>query len=330
MQKKALARSDLEVSVLGFGCWAIIGGFNWGPQDESDSLAALRAAYDAGVTFFDTAEGYGGGESERLLSKGLSDVRSEIVIATKVSPDNYAADALVAACERSLKNLNSDYIDLYQLHWPNRHVPVTETLGVLEGLKAAGKIRAYGVSNFGPADLADSLSAEYAVCSNQLAYNLLFRAIEFDILPLCHERDVSVLCYSPLMQGLLTGKFRSGDDIPDDRARTRHYPSSRSQARHNEEGAMAETFAALQRIREIAAKAGRPIAELALAWLMAQEGVTSVIVGARNAEQIQSNVRATEVKPSAELIAELGAATEELKNKLGPNADMWESISRIR
>jgi myo-inositol catabolism protein IolS len=330
MQRRTISRSNVEVSVLGFGCWAIIGGFNWGPQDRSDSLAALRAAYEAGITFFDTAEGYGDGESERLLAEGLSDVRSEIAIASKVSPSNYAADALVTACERSLKNLNTDYIDLYQLHWPNRDIPVRQILDILEGLKAAGKIRAYGVSNFGPADLADSLSAGHAVCSNQLAYNLLFRAIEFEILPLCLENDVSVLCYSPLMQGLLTGKFKSAADVPDDRARTRHYPRSRSQARHDEDGAVVETFAAIQRIREIAAKADQPMAELALAWLMAQEGVTSVIVGARSAEQIQRNVRAAEAQPSADLIAQLSAATEELKNKLGPNSDMWESTSRMR
>lgn len=330
MQMKTLAHTDLEISVLGFGCWAIVGGFNWGPQDETDSLAALRAAFESGINFFDTAEGYGGGRSEKLLAKGLSDVRDEIVIATKVSPSNYAPAELVAACERSLKNLNTDYIDLYQLHWPNHDVPVAETMGTLEELKNEGKIRAYGVSNFGPRDLAEGLATGHPICSDQLAYNLLFRAIEFEILPLCVRSEASVLCYSPLMQGLLTGKFDSGNDVPDDRARTRHYPSSRSQARHGEKGALLETFTAVTQIREIAAQVGQPMADLSLGWLMAQEGVTSVIVGARNAEQIQRNVRAAELSLSPETLGRLSAATETLKRKLGANADMWESESRLR
>ena len=179
MQYRALANTDIKVSAIAFGCWAIVGGFNWGPQDEKDSLDALRTAYDAGINFFDSAEGYGNGRSEQLLARGLSDVRDRIVIATKVSPRHFVPHDLRAACERSLRNLNSDWIDLYQLHWPNRALPIDETLGVLEDLKQQGKIRAYGVSNFGPKDLAGCLATPYAINSNQLAYNLLFRAIEY-------------------------------------------------------------------------------------------------------------------------------------------------------
>ena len=360
MQYRTLGNTGIEVSAVAFGCWAIVGGFNWGPQDESDSIAALRAAREAGVTFFDTAEAYGDGYSEQLVGKALGGVRDEIVIASKVSPDHYAPDALRAACERSLRNLATDRIDLYQLHWPHREIPVAETLGVLEQLKAEGKIRAFGVSNFGRPDLAGCLATRHRVASNQLAYSLLFRAIEFEILPLCVQEGISVLCYSPMLQGLLTGKFASADDVPLDRARTRHFSREREHTRHGEPGAEAETFAAIAEIRRIAEGLGEPMARVALAWLLAQKGVAAaeaaearlrpqtgerparntssdaggspaaVIAGGRSPEQARANAQAADLVLPQDAIARLSAATDTLKRKLGPNADMWQSESRIR
>jgi len=245
MQYRKLGKTDIEVSTVAFGCWAIVGGFNWGYQNERDSLNALRAAYEAGVTFFDTAEGYGNGRSEQLLSKALLNFRNEIIIATKVSPHHFAEKALIAACERSLRNLHTDRIDLYQLHWADRNIPIENTLNVLEKLKKEGMIRSYGVSNFGPHDISECLAANYPVSSNQLAYNLLFRAIEYEIQPLCTQEGVSILCYSPLRQGLLTGKFVTVGDVPEDRTRTRHFSCRHPYAYHGEDGAEAETFAAV-------------------------------------------------------------------------------------
>ena len=330
MQFHKLGSTDIEVSSVAFGCWAIVGGFNWGHQEESDSLDALRAAYEAGITFFDTAEMYGGGRSEQLIAKALSDVRDNIVIASKAAPGHFAPDDLRAACERGLKNLNTDRIDLYQLHWSNRDIPIAETIGALETLKAAGKIRAYGVSNFGPLDLGECLATGASVISNQVAYNLLFRAVEFDLLPLCAQRGISVLCYSSLMQALLTGKFATADDVPEDRARTRHFSCKRPQARHNETGLEEETFAAVDRVRRIAEELGEPMANVSLGWLQAQPGVTSVIVGGRNGEQARRNARAADISLSKETIQRLSEATEGLKGPLGPNLDMWQDNSRIR
>lgn len=330
MQFRDLAGSDISVSSIAFGCWAIVGGFNWGPQDEQDSLAALRTAFDEGINFFDSAEGYGSGRSEELLGKALGDVRDQIVIATKVSPKNFQPADLRAACERSLRNLNTEWIDLYQLHWPRRDIPVADTLGVLDELKAGGRIRAYGVSNFGPRDLGEVLATDYMVSSNQLAYNLLFRAIEHEILPLCAKEGISVLCYSPLMQGLLTGKFAEASEVPDDRARTRHYSRNRSQAHHDEPGAETETFAVVARVKQIAKDLGEPMVQVAIAWLLAQKGVTSAIVGGRDAKQVRSNVRAAGLQLSSDTLAALSSATDPLKDRLGPNADMWKSTSRMR
>ena len=217
-EKILLPHTDFELSRIIFGCWAIVGGFNWGPQDERDSISAIREAYDQGINSFDTAEAYGNGHSENLLAKALSGKRKDIIIASKVGPLDFAPENVIKACERGLRNLSTDYIDLYQLHWPNPEIPLEDTLGALQRLKEEGKIRAYGVSNFGNQSLDACKTSGFTISSNQMAYNLLFRAIEFNILPQCVTDNVPVLCYSPLMQGLLTGKFASDAEVPDDRA----------------------------------------------------------------------------------------------------------------
>ncbi len=332
MNFRELGQTGIQVSTIGMGCWAIVGGLNWGDQDKGDSLAALKAAYDAGITFFDTAEMYGDGYSEQLIAEALSGVRDKIVIASKVSPQNFAPVDLREACERSLRNLKTDYLDLYQLHWPNRNVPIDDSMNELIKLKEEGKIRSYGVSNFGAADLGESLDANYEISSNQLAYSMLFRAIEYDIAPVCAAHNISILCYSPLLHGLLTGKFRSLNEIPENRARTRHFNSFVwPQARHGEEGVEAEMMAVIDGLRKISIeREGHSMANIALAWLLNQKGVTSVIMGGRNADQVRRNAEAVKTTLSAEIIAALDELSRPLKEKMGPNADMWQAKSRIR
>lgn len=329
MKTRKLGRTDIEITPICFGCWAIVGGFNWGEQDEKDSIAALQAAFDSGITFFDTAEGYGSGRSEQMIAKALGTHRDEMVIASKVSPTHFEHDDLVEACNRSLTNLGTDWIDLYQLHWPNDEIPVHETLGVLEQLKQQGKIRAYGVSNFGPGDFTTGCLDDYEITTNQVAYNLLFRAIEFNIQPMCVEHGMSILCYSPIMQGLLAGKFTSADDVPEDRARTRHFSGSRPQARHGQSGAEQLTFEAIEGIRGIAQELGKPMVHVALAWLLAQEAVGAVIVGGRNPDQARENAGAGQLELTGDVIRRLGEITEPLKQALGDNPDMWQEVSRI-
>jgi aryl-alcohol dehydrogenase-like predicted oxidoreductase len=330
LQYRKLGETDIEVSAVAFGAWALVGGFNWGDQDEEDSLAALRAAYDAGVTLFDTAEGYGNGRSEELIGQALHNVRDQIVIATKASSGHLAPDQLRQSCERSLRALRTDRIDLYQVHWPNREIPVEDTLPTLEELKEQGKIRAYGISNFGKKDLSDCLACKYKVCSNQMSYSLLFRAIEYEVQPLCEREQISILCYSALMQGLLTGKFANADEVPEDRARTRHFAGSRPHARHGEEGAESQTFEAIADINRIAKDLGEPMADVSIAWLLAQRGVTSAIVGGRNADQARRNAHAADLVLEQEVIQQLSLATDSLKDYLGDNADMWQGMSRIQ
>jgi aryl-alcohol dehydrogenase-like predicted oxidoreductase len=293
-------------------------------------LNALHAAFDAGINFYDTAEGYGSGQSEQLLARGLGSQRKQIVIATKVSPNHFAEAEMRAACERSLQALGTDYIDLYQLHWPNHDIPIADTLDVLDKLKQEGKVRAFGVSNFGQRDLGDALGTGKPIASNQLAYSLLFRAIEDDILPLCRQHQVSVLTYSSLTQGLLSGKYMSAADVQPDRARTRHYSGTRPHARHGEEGQEQLTFDTIAQVRAIASEIGQPIADVALAWLIAQPGVTSVIAGARNVDQAHGIARAAELVLQRSDVERLNGVTDALKQQLGPNPDMWQHVSRMR
>lgn len=330
MKYTKLGNSELEVSVIAFGCWGIIGGFNWGPQDKQDSIAALQAAFDAGITLFDTAEGYGNGASEQLVAEGLSHKRDEIVIASKVSASHLTPGKLTEACERSLQNLGTDWIDLYQAHWPNRSIPVEDAFGTMEKLKETGKIREYAVSNFGVQDLAGVYDKGYSVVSNQLCYNMLFRAIECDIQPVCLEKNIGILCYSPLMQGLLTGKYKSPDNIQPGRARTRHYNGDRPHAKHGEPGHEELTFSIVAKIRGIAEEIGQPMADVALAWLLTRPAVASVIAGGRNPNHSRQNAKAADLELSDDVLKRFGKITDPLKNAMGSNPDMWNTAEKSR
>lgn len=324
-----LGQTDLMVPVMAMGCWALAGDATWGPQDKAESLATIHAALDAGINFFDTAEGYSEGESEEVLGRALAGCRHEAVIATKVSRAHLSADEVRLACEHSLRRLRTDYIDLYQIHWPSRTVPLAETLAALERLREQGKVRAIGVCNFGVGDLADLL-ASGQTAANQLPYSLLWRAIEYEIQPKCVAEGIAILCYSTLAQGLLTGKFSSPDEVPEGRARTRLFSSARPQTRHGEPGCEKQVFAALAQIGRICAEIGQPMANVALAWLLHQPGVTAVIAGARRPEQIRQTAQAADLTLSPETLARLSAATDEVKRLIGPNPDMWQSESRFR
>jgi aryl-alcohol dehydrogenase-like predicted oxidoreductase len=329
MEYRQLGRSELRVSAVAMGCWAIVGDQTWGPQDEADALSAIRAARDAGINFFDTAEMYGDGYSEELLGRALAGRRRDAVIASKAGSHHLAPADLKVTCETALRRLQTDYLDLYQIHWPSRTVPLAETLGALKELQTSGKVRVIGVSNFGPGDLGDLLKLGRAE-SNQVPYSLLWRAIEFEILPLCIRNEIGVLCYSPLAQGLLTGKFKSADEVPEGRARTKHFSSKRGQTRHRQPGQEEATFRAIAEIAALAKGLGCPMGQLALAWLIHQRGVASVLAGARNAGQARENARAGELRLTADVLKRLDAATKALKDAFGPEPDMWAAETRYR
>ena len=319
----------LPVSRLALGTWAMAGGQLWGPQDEADSIATIHAALDAGITLIDTAPGYGGGLSEEITGRALRDRRDRALIATKVGGSHLAYADAIASCEASLRRLQTDCIDLLQIHWCPPGSPLEETIAAFEKLRDDGKVRALGVSNCGPQTLARLRAKGTGWVTNQLAYNLLWRAIEFDIVDACADTGLGILCYSPLAQALLTGRFKTAAEVPDGRNRTRHFKSGSVLARHGESGHEELTFATIERVRVIADGLGQPMADVALAWLLHQRGVTSVIFGARTPAQVAANLRAAELKFDAATLKAIDAATQELKSALGPNADMWNSETRI-
>lgn len=328
MEYRKLGGTDIEVSAVAMGCWAIVGDSTWGPQDEADSVATVEAALEAGITFFDTAELYGDGYSEEILGKVLPAHRDRAVIASKFASKHTTPEQVRQSCEDSLRRLRVDTIDLYQIHWPSEKLPFDAAYEVLCALKHEGKIRAIGVSNFGVRDLEAYLQVGKAA-TNQLAYNMLFRALEYDIKPACEKHDVGILCYSPLAQGLLTGKFRSADEVPEGRARTRLFSKDRPQAKHGEPGCEAEVFQALTKVREISDRIGHPMADVALAWLIHQTGVTSVLAGMRSVAQVKENARGGSLKLSDDVLKDLSLATQPVKEQLGPNPDMWMPTPRI-
>lgn len=324
-----LGRTEIRVSRVAMGCWALAGDFNWGSQEDAESIATVHAALEAGINFFDTAEAYGAGRSEEVLGRALEGHRSDVVLATKVDDAHLSREELIRACEGSLRRLRTDYIDLYQLHWPSRTVPLTETLEALDRLQREGKIRAVGVCNFGVGDLEDLL--EVGRCqTDQLPYSLLARAIEYEIQPKCLDEGIGILAYSPLMQGLLTGKFASPDEVPEGRARTRHFSRERPGTRHGEPGCEGATFAAIDEIQELCDELGVPMAQVALAWVLAQPGVTSVLAGARHPEQIVETAQAAALNLAPEVLERLTRITEEVKRALGPHPDPWEAPADSR
>lgn len=324
-----LGSTDLSVSSVALGCWPFAGGEVWGAQDKGDSINTVHAALDAGINFFDTAPAYEAGESERVLGEALLGRRHEAVVATKLGGSQTRPDRIRAVCRESLRNLRTDYIDLYQIHWPGHDVPAADTVAALQELKALGWIRHFSVCNYGVQDFGE-ISDFASIPSNQLPYNLLWRVVEAEILPLCRQRGAGLICYSPLMQGLLTGRYASADEVPDGLSRTRLYSCSRPLAQHREPGCEDLVFTMLDQIREVASDEGLSMALLSLAWVRQQAGVASILVGARNPSELTRNLPVLEVSLSRQTQARLARITEPVRSHLGSNPDMWFSESRFR
>jgi len=330
MNYNYLGKSNIKVSEFALGCWPFAGGSVWGNQDKSESISTVHVALDNGINFFDTAEGYDDDfHSEVILGEALKNKRNNSVIATKISPPNLLPDKIEEACDNSLKRLSTDYIDLYQIHWPNHNVKIEDSLNVLNKLIEKGKIRTIGVCNFGVLDLKDILKFG-SITTNQIPYNLLWRPIEQEILPECKNNNIGMICYSPLAQGLLTGRYKNPDDVPDGISRSRLFNNKRPLANHDEEGCEDEVFISIDKIKDISSELGEHPAKISLAWLRHQPNITSLLVGARSVDELNLNLSAFEYELDLDIIRNLSNSTEKIKNYLGNNPDMWNSNNRMR
>jgi aryl-alcohol dehydrogenase-like predicted oxidoreductase len=301
MEKIRLGRSGLEVSPIAFGTWQL--GGDWGATDQEAAVAAIQRAADSGINFFDTAQAYGFGASETILAKALKGrPRDQVVIATKgglrpiagggVERDS-SPDWIRRGVDSSLKALGTDYIDLYQIHWPDAKVPFEETAGALAELKAAGKIRHVGVSNF-DADQMDEFSRTLPVETLQPVYHLFRRDIEESVLPYAKAHDIGVLVYGPLGHGLLSGALTPETRFSPDDWRSKSDVFQGEPYRRN-----LRVVSALDRFAQL--ELGTSVSRLAIAWTLANPAVHVAIVGTRNPKHIEDAIAAAELEldPSA-------------------------------
>jgi len=313
-----LGTSDIQISPIVMGMWQA-GKEMWAGIDDTEIRRAVHAAVEAGINAFDTAEMYGKGHSERMLAAATADIRDKVVVMTKVFSNHLQYDQVIAACNRSLKNLNTDRIDLYQIHWPSgswgsRPVAIEETMRALNDLKAQGKIRAIGVSNFSRAQLEEAAGFG-RIDSFQPPYSLFWRHVEKEAMSYCQANNVTILAYSPMAQGILTGKFgpQHRFEKGDHRAGHRLFqPDMRARVQQ-----------ALERLRPIAERQGVTLGQLALAWVISHPG-TCAIAGARSAAQAAENAHAGDIVLPPEVLAEMDAISRTVTDHLDGNPVQWK------
>jgi aryl-alcohol dehydrogenase-like predicted oxidoreductase len=308
MEYRPLARTGIEVSAVALGCWPIAGMTSAGVNDR-DSLATIEACFELGINFLDTAYCYGPeGESERLIARALGTRRQQMVIATKGGIHwgpgrkqivDGRPETLRGECEESLRRLGTDYVDLLYLHAPDPNTPLAESAGALKQLLDEGKTRSVGVSNVRLEQLRE-FAAVCPLSAFQPPYNMLDRNIEADTLPWCREHDVAVICYWPLLKGLLAGKLPREHAFPTTDSRHKYPMFQGEEWRRNQDF--------VDRLRPIAASAGKTIAELVVNWTIHQPGITAALCGAKRPDQIRDNAGGAGWQLFAEQIAEINRA----------------------
>jgi aryl-alcohol dehydrogenase-like predicted oxidoreductase len=307
MEFRNLGKSDIKVTPMAFGAWAI-GGWMWGGAEEKEAISAIQAAYDGGITTIDTAPVYGFGKSEELVGRAMKGKpRTSYQLLTKFgmnwvteegeyyfdTTDNdgnpvkmykcASPEKIIKECEDSLRRLKTDYIDLYQIHWPDNTTPISETFEAVNRLIQQGKVRAAGVCNYNVQQVDEALETIQLV-SNQVPYSLINRGIEKNILPQAIEKGLSILPYSPLQRGLLTGKIKPGHQFNEG--------DSREGNRFYTEENIRRTNELLASIRPIAEQHNASLAQVIINWTINRPGIGCVLVGARNEQQVKNNIGA--------------------------------------
>jgi aryl-alcohol dehydrogenase-like predicted oxidoreductase len=313
METRQLGASELKITPIGLGTWAIGGGnweFGWGAQDDEESIATIHRALDMGVNWVDTAAVYGLGRSEEVVGRALSGLSQRPYIFTKCSmvwdEQRKVGHSLTRAsvkreAEASLRRLQVETIDLYQIHWPNPEAEIEEGWAAMAELQREGKVRALGVSNFNVAQMRRAQKIA-PITSLQPPYSLVDREIEAEILPFCQRNQIGVIAYSPMASGLLSGKMT--------RARIAAFPKDdwRSRAEEFIEPQLSRNLYLVETLREIGAHHGRTAGEVAIAWTLRRSEVTGAIVGARRPEQLDGVIGAGAFRLTPEEIAEIEAA----------------------
>jgi aryl-alcohol dehydrogenase-like predicted oxidoreductase len=328
MEYRQIGETNLKCSVITFGAWAI-GGWRWGGTDRNEAIKAIRAAFAEGVTSIDTAPAYGQGLSEEIVAEAIQDIpRDKIQILTKFglrwdvkqgtlffkSKSNDGADiemyklasreSILKECEDSLRKLKTDYIDLYQIHWHDVTTPIHDTMETVLRLKEQGKVREIGVCNYN-VELMQEAEQTVKLASDQVWYSMILRDIEKDLVPYCVENKKSIIAYSPLQRGILTGKIKPGHIFTegDHRQELSHYTDEN----------IRRTNEMLDKLKPLAKSKNASLAQIVLRWTIDQPGITIALAGARNAEQAVQNAKAVDVKLSTDELNFINKQLEELQ-----------------
>lgn len=313
MEYRRLGKSALLVSEISLGAWSY-GHDSWSNIDDEISVRTIHKAIDDGIPMIDTAPAYGSGYSETIVGRAIAGKRDKVIVATKCTAD---AKTIHEQADASLKRLGVDCIDLYQVHYPSAEIPICETIGAVAELQKQGKIRYIGVSNFSVKQLKEAVAtAEITSC--QSPYNLLWREIEVQgVLDFCKENEIGILSYSSIGQGLLTGKFRTREDIPDTKgeARTRNVLFK--------EGTFEAALECVESMRGVAPKYNKTLTQLAINWVLNRSGITTALVGARNMEQLDENMGGQGWKISPEDMKALDDAGIRVSDILDYSRNMW-------
>lgn len=326
MRRRRLGQTDLELSVIGFGAWAIGGGdyaFGWGPQDDRESIKAIHKALDVDVNWIDTAAVYGLGRSEEVVGEALKGIREEVILATKCGlvwddqgniTNCLTSESVRREAESSLRRLRTEYIDLYQIHWPNPDEDIEEAWEEMVKLEEEGKVRYPAVSNFDTQQMSRA-AAIHPIASLQPPYNMFRRGIESEILPYCSEHAIGVVAYSPMQNGLLTGKFtkESIQNLPDDDFR-------KVKNVHFQEPEVGINLETVEKLGPIAQEQDLTLAQLALAWVLRRPEVTSAITGTRKSSQIEETAQAGEQDLDESTVAGIEALLNEREERLKAQA----------
>ncbi len=308
MEYRRLADTNEEISVLTLGTWVFSGGGTWGDIAEDQCIKTISAAIDSGINIIDTAPFYGFGRSEEIVGKAVKSRRGKVLLATKCGLrmengkilTDLSPKFIQEEIENSLRRLKTDYIDLYQCHWPDSSTPLEATMKKLTQLQSEGKIRFIGISNF-ERPLIEEAARSARIVSLQSQYSILDRRVESGPLPACVESTISFLAYGPLAGGILTGKYTSPPNFKKGDARSFFYQYYQG-----------EKFDRVSDLLKDLKKMGHPLNQVALNWVKQQKGVTSILVGCRNAEQVEHNVGAADWNLSSTQLKTIQDAIESL------------------
>ena len=328
MEHRPFGRTGLDVSAIGFGCWEIGGGY--GDIEEQEFVRAIGRSLDLGVNCFDTAEGYGLGASERALGEALGKRRDEAIIVSKFGV-NYkdmpnmrdsSRERVVASIDKCLRNLGTDYVDVYLVHWPDRNTPFEETMSALDDVVRDGKIRFVGLSNF-KLDEIEACMAVRRIDVVQYGWNMFDRRMQQEILPYCAEQGVGFMAYGSLAYGLLTGTFTEDHDFggTDWRARQGNMGAITIFAALFGPEKFRDNVRAVNELKEVAARYDKSVAQLALRWATSHQTVSTSLVGCRTVAEVEDNVGAVGWTISAADLGEIDAIFA--RHGVDTTPDVW-------